>query len=247
MAAGLTAVTPPAQRGAALTVAAVDPAAPGVRVSLDVDPITLTGTLVDEFGMAHAAEVHRADDDLTASLIPAVALPAGLYLAAITIDAEDLELAPDTVTASIEVSANPFDAVLEDAAGFLTVPVTPSSTPTRAEALGFVADIAARVDVRLARRADLTGAADLDAVEAAARGVIALGVAAMIVDARHPEKVTSQADSRYGAVLWQRYTEALTALTEDLGARLAAGGVVAAGGHAAASFPPPGGWAGRGF
>lgn len=241
MAAALVAVGPTGERGELLTVAVVDPDEPGVRVLLSPPDVDATGALVDEYGITHAATVAIADDDRTASLVADAELPEGRYLATIAVESVTLDVAGE-VAASIDVSLAPFRARLEDATGFVTKsPLTASTNPSAAEARGWVRDVANRVDVRLARRADLTGAADLDAVEAAARGVIALGVAAMIVDAQHPEKATSQGERRYGDVLWQRYRQGLDDLAADLERRLAATGVVSAVGRVAASFPAPSG------
>lgn len=240
MAAVLAAAWPPAERGAVLTVAVVDPDDGAERVSLDVGDLELAGTLVDEFGMVHAAEAARADDDRTASLTPTATPPPGAYLATITVTSAELGLAGAVVAASVVVDANPFGAVLEDATALVVkTALTSSSNPSLGEARGYVADVANRVSVRLARRSEL---AELErtAIEAAARGVVALGAAAYISDAMHPERANSQGEKRYGEVLWQRHLTGLAELEEDLGARLTAGGVLSPGGRVAASFPPPG-------
>ena len=246
MAAVLAAAAPAAERGALLTVAVVDLDDPGVRVQLP-DDLETAGALVDEFGITHAATVAIADDDRTASLVADLELPAGAYLAALAVESVTLDVNAEVV-ASVVVTPAPFGALLEDAAALVVkTPLSASTNPSLGEARGYVADIAARVDVRLARRAALAAAADLEAVDAAARGLVALGAASLIVDAMHPERATQQGERRYGDVLWSRFLEGLDDLTADLERRLVEGGTVAAGGRVAASFPPPSGIGRAGF
>ena len=84
-----------------------------------------------------------------------------------------------------------------------------------------------------------------------AEGVIGLGAAAMTEDASFPERADPTANSRYGAVLWERYRQALDDLARAAGETAdGAGGGVSVGGPAdlpSAVFPPPAGFASAGW
>lgn len=76
-----------------------------------------------------------------------------------------------------------------------------------------------------------------------AKGLVALGAAAMAVDAAHPER-TGRTASSYGEVLWDRYTNRLTNLVDLLDFDEDAGGDGEepggpATGSPAYSFPEP--------
>lgn len=81
---------------------------------------------------------------------------------------------------------------------------------------------------------------------ASAGGVIDLGAAAMTEDASFPERADPTASSRYGAVLWERFRQALDELAVAAGGSTEDGIVVvggaAAAGIPAASFPAPAGF-----
>lgn len=97
-----------------------------------------------------------------------------------------------------------------------------TSAPSVAAVTGYLRDVAARVATRLGT-VD-AWAVDADTVVTAARGLVALGAAAYADDASYPERASTVGSSRYGAVLWERFTTGLAELEDDVAGDPGAGG-----------------------
>lgn len=135
----------------------------------------------------------------------------------------------------------PYDATADGVRALVpNVPITANSRPSEAQVAGWIVELAAHVDARLGPLDDLD-AANVARIETEARRLVHLGAAAYTEDAAHPERA-SKADTRYGAVLWARFTQGLDALEVTLG-ELRAGEEEAEGagdlGPVRYSFPPP--------
>lgn len=200
----------------------------GVPVNLDVDDLELT---------APAGYVLRLEDDeLTVTLAGAgdpgpvdVGVASGTLALAL-----EATVLVELVTHRYGASSAGVEALV---AGLT---LGPSSTPSVGDVDRWLDELAARVAGRLGDLSKLTDA-QRAAVDARAAGLLHLGAGAYAEDAAHPDRVSSQADDRYGAVLWARFLEGLGELEDDVDELLAAAGAGPATGarHAAASFPPP--------
>lgn len=113
--------------------------------------------------------------------------------------------------------------------------IAEDTSPTEEAVTGYIGWAGARVRARVG---DLEPHADTEALELAARGVVAHMAAAMAEDAAYPERA-SVADTSYGAVLWARAAELLGELLEALGIDGDTGGEVGqvGTGGIASSFP----------
>ena len=114
---------------------------------------------------------------------------------------------------------------------------------TNADVEKWIASVAARVDVRLVRRAALTTPAYVSALTSAAADAVANGAAAYLVGAAAPTRASLNDPGAYDGVLWARFESALTDAAAALDAWLAP---AADGGTGAGATPPSGraGWAG---
>lgn len=216
-------------------------ASTGALEDLDVAGLTITVSAVDAAALDSVTIVTRlADDDL--AVIVDVATPADVDPATTITVAVDLATAAWSTAGQARtfLATDPgiaYGATVADVEA-LVPNITLAATPSRADVVTFLRDVAARVTARLGPFDDLP-APWLASMTAAARALVALGAAAYTEDAAHPERSGSQGDNAYGPLLWSRFTTGLDDLEHQLDqARNEATG----GGHAgapAAAFPPP--------
>lgn len=204
----------------------------GAAINLDVDDLELYA-LVD--GVAADA---RLDDDeltLTVDVDPG---PVGqlVYLAAASTVLE-FEFDGRLV---FDLAAHPFGSTIAGVEALVAnITVNYASSPGTGDVARWLDELGAVVTGRLGV---LDGIPDAIRTNLTARAAAALhlGAGAYLEDAAHPDRVSSQGDDRYGAVLWARFEAAVDSLAGDADeARLTAGVITAPVHKAAASFPAP--------
>lgn len=150
-------------------------------------------------------------------------------------------VAAGTLTVPPEDPVAPYGAVVEDVRGLLPHrSISAASRPTAAQVAAFLAITSNWVANRLGDVTGLTPAQQAAAV-ANARGLAALGAAALTEEAGAPERA-GMADAGYGGWLWARFKEgidealeAVSKPTQDPGG----GGEAPAGDHPAIVSPLP--------
>lgn len=110
-----------------------------------------------------------------------------------------------------------YDATVDSVRGLIPHRrITDASKPSTEEVEGFLAAIAQEVAL-VVEELEARGysATSVTRARTFAKGLVALGAAAMTEDAAHPER-TGRAGSSYGEVLWERYTGRLTSFVDLL-------------------------------
>lgn len=241
----LAAVTP-APPGTLGAFRVYDDGAPTVPVNLDVDDLTLTAYAVDV--MAELTVVLDAGDESTVIVAGPTGdpLPAGPHLYDLTVTSGTLDLEV-TARATVDVAGIMYGATIAGVEALVSnLTVTYSSNPSAADVTRWLGDAANLVASRIGNLDDLTAAGDttgdVATFTARAAAIVQLLAGAYTEDAAHPDRITSQADTRYAAELERRAMEQLT----DLEAQVAVARVTfglpplnMAHRGAGASFPPP--------
>ena len=135
-----------------------------------------------------------------------------------------------------------FGASVDGVRGLLTnVTIARATRPNEAQVGEWIDQFTARVSARIDAAGGYTGLTtdQVGTVTQAARQLVELAAGSFAVDAAHPDRA-AKADTRYGAVLWQRYVEGRDELLADLAAMHDQADSGAGGDEAPiGAFPPP--------